>query len=184
MDFTPSKIIKSNIDKISRSSKNGCVAKKKVITNLVLLALEKIIDGYVAFEDFTNNPMLVGRDLKKSDLARALKRLRENGLVELIDDNQLSFRLTDSGRDRALWLKMKESDEKWDGIWRFVIWDVPEKRRVARDLLRYKLKQLGFLRFQKSVWACKKNCTKELRDFIRKTGIGDWVMVIESNNIS
>jgi len=172
------------IDKISRSSKNGYVVKKKVITNIILLALEKIVDGYVAFEDFAYNPLLVGRDLKKSDLARALKRLRENGFVELIDDEKMAFRLTDSGRDRALWLKMKESDQKWDGMWRFVIWDVPEKRRIARDLLRYKLKQLGFQRFQKSVWACKKNCTKELRDFIRKTGIEDWVMVIESNNIN
>ena len=158
--------------------------KRKVITNSILLALEKVVDGYVAFEDFAYNPMLVGRDLKKSDLALALKRLRENGFVELIDDNQLAFKLTDSGRDRAFWLKMKESNEKWDGKWRLVIWDVPEKRRITRDLLRYKLKQLGFQRFQKSVWACKKNCTKELRDFIKKTGIEDWVMVIESDNIN
>ena len=167
----------------SRSSKDDYMVKKKVVTNLVLLALEKTIDRYVAFEDFAYNPLLTGRDLKKSELALALKRLRENGFVELIDDNQLAFRLTDLGRDRALWLKMKETDEKWDGKWRFVIWDIPEKRRIARDLLRYKLKQFGFQCFQKSVWGCKKNCTKELRNFIKKTGIEDWVMVLESDNI-
>ncbi len=159
------------------------MVKKKVITNSILLALEKAIDGYVAFEDFAYNPLLVGRDLKKSELSLALKRLRENGFVELIDDREMVIRLTDSGRDKALWIKMKEMDEKWDGRWRLVIWDIPEKRRIARDLLRYKLKQLGFQRFQKSVWACKKNCTKQLRDFIKKMGIEDWVMVIESNNI-
>jgi len=159
------------------------MVKKKVITNSILLALEKAIDGYVAFEDFVYSPLLVGRDLKKSELSLALKRLRENGFVELIDDREMVIRLTDSGRDKALWIKMKEMDEKWDGRWRLVIWDIPEKRRIARDLLRYKLKQLGFQRFQKSVWACKKNCTKQLRDFIKKMGIEDWVMVIESNNI-
>ena len=159
------------------------MVKKKVITNSILLALEKAIDGYVAFEDFAYNALLVGRDLKKSELALALKRLRENGFVELIDDREMIIRLTDSGRDKALWIKMKEMDEKWDGKWRIVIWDVPEKRRIARDLLRYKLKQLGFKLFQKSVWGSKKNCTKELREFIKKVGIQDWVMVIESQNI-
>ncbi len=157
--------------------------KKKVVTNLLLLALEKAVDGYVAFDDFVHHPMLGGEYLKKSELSLALKRLRENGFVELIDDNQIAFRLTDSGKDRALWLKIKNVDEPWDGKWRLVIWDIPEKRRIARDLLRYKLKQLGFRCFQKSVWGCKKNCTKELRNFIRKVGIEDWVMVLESDNI-
>lgn len=158
-----------------------------MVTNLILLTLEKAIDGYVRFEDFAYHSYIYAkgydRPLKKSVLAQALKRLREGGLVELIDNKQLIYRLTDSGRDRALWEKMKISDSEWDGKWRLVIWDIPEKRRVARDLLRYKLKQLGFERFQKSVWACKKNCTKELRDFINRVGIEDWVMVLESDDI-
>ncbi len=174
------------IDKILRSSKNDFMAKKRIVTNALLLALEKAIDGYIRFEDFTTHYYRYHYgipELKKSELALALKRLRENGFVELVDDEEITFRLTDSGRDRALWLKMKNTNETWDGKWRVVIWDVPEKRRVARDLLRYKLKQLGFQCFQKSVWACKKNCTKELRDFIKKVGIEDWVMVLEASDI-
>jgi len=165
------------------------VGIKNSLTNLILLTLEKSVDGYVRFEHFTYNPHLYAyygwwdRPLKKSALALALKRLRENGLVELIDDEELTFRLTDNGRDKALWTRMKLIDEKWDGKWRIVIWDVPEKRRVARDLLRYKLKWLGFKQLQKSVWITKKNCTQALRDFIKKMGIKDWVMVIESDNM-
>lgn len=162
------------------------MVKKREITNFILFVLEKSVDGYVRFEDFANHHYRYrygAPELNKSSLSRALKRLREGGFVELINDDQLAFRLTDSGRDRALWEKIKMSNEPWDGKWRLVIWDIPEKRRIARDLLRYKLKQLGFQRFQKSVWACKKNCTKELRDFIKKVGIGDWVMVLESNDV-
>ena len=158
-------------------------SKKRFLTDFTLLVLEKSIDGYIRFEDFAYHPMMVGRDLKKSELSQAVKRLRENGLVELITDKELIFRLTDSGRDRALWKKMGLGEEKWDGKWRLVIWDIPEKRRAARDLLRYKLKQLGFKQWQQSVWASKVNCTKLLRDFIRKTGIEDWVMVVESENV-
>lgn len=161
--------------------------KKKQITNSILLVLEKAVDGMVDFNNFLNNPGPAGLGwhhyIKKSQVALAIKRLRENGLIDFISDDKLAVRLTDKGKDRALWLKMINTNEPWDGKWRIVIWDIPEKRRLARDLLRYKLKQLGFERLQKSVWVCKKNCTEELRNFIRKTGIGDWVMVIESNNI-
>lgn len=162
---------------------------KKSLTNFILLALEKSVDGYVRFEHFAYKPHLYAhygwwdRPLKKSALALALKRLRENGLVELIDDKELTIRLTDTGRDKALWTRMKLVDEPWDGKWRMVIWDIPEKRRVTRDLLRYKLKWLGFKQLQKSVWVTKKNCTQALRDFIKQIGIKDWVMVIESDNI-
>ncbi|MEK7617196.1 MAG: hypothetical protein AAB414_04010 [Patescibacteria group bacterium] len=157
--------------------------KKKLVTDSILFILEKSIDGYLAFDDFIHNPMLSRERLRKSELSRIMEALRKQGLVELLNDEELSFRLTDSGRDRALWKKMQIGDEKWDGKWRLVIWDVPEKRRAARDLLRYKLKQLGFKQWQQSVWASKVNCTKLLRDFIKKVGIADWVMVMESDNV-
>ncbi|OGE44351.1 hypothetical protein A3B45_03670 [Candidatus Daviesbacteria bacterium RIFCSPLOWO2_01_FULL_39_12] len=162
---------------------------KKSLTNFVLLTLEKSVDGYIRFEHFAYNPHLYAhygwwdRPLRKSALALTMKRLRENGLVELVDDKELIIRLTDSGRDKAIWTKMRLIDEPWDGKWRIVIWDIPEKRRVARDLLRYKLKWLGFKQLQKSVWITKKNCTQVLRDFIKKMGIKDWVVVIESDNV-
>lgn len=161
-------------------------SKRKTLTNLILLILEKSIEGYMRFENFTYHPYRYQYgypELKKADLAKALKRLRERGLIELIDDEELVFRLTDQGKDKALWQKIKESNEKWDGRWRLVVWDIPEKRRVARDLLRFKLKQLGFIRWQKSIWASKIDCTDILRKFIKEVGIEDWVMVIESDNI-
>lgn len=164
----------------------GTLSTKRSLTNLILLVLEKSVDSYVRFEDFTTHYYRYHYgipELKKSSLAQALRRLRENGLVELIADKELMVRLTDEGRDRAIWTKFQQDGEKWDKRWRLVIWDVPEKRRLARDLLRYKLKQLGFKQWQKSVWASKINCTDILRDFIKKVGIEDWVMVIESDNI-
>lgn len=163
--------------------------KRKSLSKFVLLMLEKSVDGFVRMEDFLYNPGFYAYGngweypLDKSSLATAFKRLRENGLIDFVDDQKLAFRLTDPGKDKALWIKMKEEDEKWDGKWRLVFWDIPEKRKSARDLLRFKLKQLGFAKWQKSVWATKKNCTKELRDFIKSVGIVDWVLVVESDNV-
>lgn len=161
--------------------------KSKSLSKLVLLVLEKTVDGCVRFEDFTQHYYRYRYGtpkLKKASLAQALKRLREGGFVELINNQELAFRLTDTGRNKALWEKMKLEDEKWDGKWRLVIWDIPEKRRNARDLLRHQLKQLGFQQLQKSVWASKKNCTAILREYIKKVGIDEWVKVVESDSIT
>lgn len=163
--------------------------RKKSLTNFVLLALEKSIDGYVRLENFLYNPGLYAYyggwnyPLKKSELSRVLKRLRENGLVELVEDNEILLRLTDRGKEKAVLAHLLLEDKKWDGKWRIVIFDIPEKRRVARDLLRAKLKGWGFILWQRSVWVTKKNCTKPLRDFIKQVGIKDWVIVIESDNV-
>lgn len=160
--------------------------KKKSLTNLILLALEKAVDGCVRFEDFTNHYYRYHYgypDLKQSSVSQALRRLRKGGLIELIDEKQLIYKLTDPGRDKTLWIKMKLDDEPWDGRWRIIIWDVPEKRRVTRDLLRYKLKWLGFKQLQKSIWITKTNCTQVLREFIKQIGIKDWVRVIEADNV-
>lgn len=162
---------------------------RKGWSSYVLLALEKTVDGYIRLEDFLYHPgyYTYGSGweypLHKAALAKALKRLRENGLVDFLDEKELVLRLTDEGRSQALWSKLKFDQEKWDGRWRLVIWDIPEKKRAARDLLRAKLKELGFKHWQKSVWATKKNCTKILRDFIKHIGIEDWVMIIESDNV-
>lgn len=163
--------------------------KKKSLSNLILLVLEKAVDGYVRFDNFINNPGYYvywnGWDypLNKSALSNAIRRLRENGLIDFIDDAQLVLRITDKGREKALVAKLLLDDSKWDGKWRIVIFDIPEKRRVARDIFRQKLKSWGFIPWQQSVWVTKKDCAKLLREFIKNIGIKDWVKVIESESV-
>ncbi|MEK7616459.1 MAG: CRISPR-associated endonuclease Cas2 [Patescibacteria group bacterium] len=160
---------------------------KKSLTNLILLVLEKTIDGYVRVDDFINNPKHYafgwGKPLKKAELAQALKRLRERGLIDFVDDEKLAYKLTDHGKQKAILETIGIEEREWDGKWRIVIFDVPEKRRGARNMLRDNLKKWGFTKWQQSVWATKKNCTQALRNFIKSVGIEDWVLVIESDNV-
>jgi|SRR3989344_4864949 len=157
--------------------------KKNSLGNLVLLALEKSVDGYMIFENFTYHPLWVERNIKKTALSLTLKRLRERGLIDFIDDNKLAIKLTDKGLEKAIFSKIMLDGSKWDGKWRVVMFDIPEKRRLARDLLRIRLKSWGFSQRQKSVWVSKKDCAKALRDYIKQVGIKDWVIVMESDNI-
>ena len=54
---------------------------------------------------------------------------------------------------------------RWDGYWRIVIFDIPEKRRRGREALRNKLKQLGFYQLQKSCFVHPFDCKSEI-DFV------------------
>ncbi len=42
----------------------------------------------------------------------------------------------------------------WDGKWRIISFDVPEKNHADRDRLRYLLRDSGFYQLQRSVWLC------------------------------
>jgi len=64
-------------------------------------------------------------------------------------------------------LKIKRP-KKWDGKWRVLIFDIAQLKKLYREALRGKLKELGFYQLQKSVWVCPFDCRAEveiLKDF-------------------
>lgn len=136
------------------------MSKKLSLTNAILLGLEKAIDGYVRLEDFAVNPGYYAygydRPLKKSSITKAIERLQNRGFIEKdINTNKVIFKLTEKGKDKAI--LMVDNQKDWDGKWRIVLFDIPEQKRTIRMLLRKKLKEWGFIQWQKSVWASKKN---------------------------
>jgi len=157
---------------------------KKKLRDAILLVLEKSVDGIVRIDDFRAHYYRYhygAPELNKSALAQALKRLREHGFIEKQKDGEkIIFKLTEAGRD---WLLKNKPDDQieWDGVWRLVIFDIPESYKRARNTLRRRLKDWGFSAWQKSVWASKKPLTTALRKLVKELGIDDWVLVIESS---
>jgi len=99
--------------------------------------------------------------------------LKKRGLIEYIKDENgvMTVKITDNGKK---YLKKFDIDNmilnkpnKWDGKWRLVMFDIPEKHKKAREALRYKLKELDFLRLQDSVWVTPYPCDDEIR-FLRE----------------
>lgn len=117
-------------------------------------------------------------EVKESYLSKSIKRFKERGLLEYEKnkEGETAVKLTNLGRD-ALGI-----EDKWDGKYRVVIWDIPEKKRRLRDLLRRKLKEWKFVAIQKSVWVSKRSVTKQLRDLILELEMEKWVAVIESTD--
>jgi DNA-binding transcriptional regulator PaaX len=87
-----------------------------------------------------------------------LSQLREDGLVSFEERGGLRYaRITNAGRNAlmvrgnllAQWI---QKPKRWDGRWRVVIFDIPERRRKTRDTLRRMMRSFGFYRLQDSVW--------------------------------
>lgn len=153
---------------------------------MILLTLEKSIDGYVRLEDYLYNTWAYtygyDRPLKKAALAEAFRRLREKGFIEsTVNGEEVIYKLSAFGKD---FLEFNSFNEKnWDGKWRIVIFDIPESKSNVRRLLRYRLKEWGFVPWQKSVWATKQDVTEKLKGLIKELKINNWVALIESENV-
>lgn len=103
---------------------------------------------------------LLCRDKNKSTYRSCIFRLYTKKLIRKDYNNIIT--LTDKGLGYALpafievescLYRLQNSNKKWDGSWRIVLFDIPENKRRYRDYLRKILKEVGFHEFQKSIWA-------------------------------
>lgn len=98
-----------------------------------------------------------GRLTSSYAITRALKNLREIGLIEQISSPQNEYaRLTKLGRKKMHSLELDSSttlvNTSWDGFWRVILVDLPEDRKSERESLRYLLKKAGFVCLKNSAW--------------------------------
>jgi len=103
---------------------------------------------------------------------RRLESMVRKGLLARVKKGSgFGYDLTSKGENTAEQIIIGElSVEKpwrWDGRWRLLTFDIPEKRKSARDELRSVLQTIGFVQVQKSVWAYPYDC-RDAIELIRK----------------
>lgn len=52
---------------------------------------------------------------------------------------------------------------KWDGKWRVILFDVPEKLKKVRNAIRFHLNDIGLIEYQKSVYISPYPCEREVK---------------------
>jgi hypothetical protein len=72
---------------------------------------------------------------------------------------------------------------KWDGVWRVVVFDIPEEKRSARNLFRTKLKDLGLEMIQKSVFCHPHDCMKEIIFLAKVYNLEKYITYMEVSSI-
>ncbi|HVZ11844.1 MAG TPA: hypothetical protein VG965_02335 [Patescibacteria group bacterium] len=155
---------------------------KGSIANALLFALEKSAEGLIILDSFSySSQMRSIRGLpahKDPTILETIRRLRRRGFIEreTNQDGKVILRLTEIGRDYL------GHEEEWDGVFRIVIWDVPESKRRIRNLFRRRLREWDFKIWQKSVWISKRNVTNQMRNLIAELEMGKYIAIIESND--
>lgn len=72
---------------------------------------------------------------------------------------------------------------KWDGTWYLVSFDIPEKFRKKRDILRENLKVLGFGRLQDSLWISPYNFLGDVQKIIKENFLTPYIILAISNKV-
>ncbi|MEI7513135.1 MAG: CRISPR-associated endonuclease Cas2 [bacterium] len=123
---------------------------------------------------------------KKEIIDSTTSRLIRKGYLKRNEDGYL--RLTKKGREK---LDEQTSNDyvfeipkKWDKKWRVVTFDIPEKRKTARDRLRRALISIGFCRMQNSVWIFPYDC-EDLTILLKaEFKMGDEVIYFETGKFA
>jgi DNA-binding transcriptional regulator PaaX len=114
------------------------------------------------------------------DFYNTLYRLTEQGYVE---------RKTQSG-DMCMWVTeegqklLKRSQPKRDGVWKLVVFDIPEKHKYVRTVLRAKLKALYFKKWQNSIWVSPYALDEEIEQELQELAKKFFVRLIKTTDIN
>lgn len=180
-------------EKIYQKVKEGGVAATKIILTLLLITGVFAV-GAVApnvFSAFGRHKRRMYRQFfQEEELKKRLQYLQAKNYIRYVEkeDGIAEVSLTEFGSQKAVKevfgsLKMI-IPKSWDGIWRIVVFDIPNKHKWSRDGLRTKLQALGFYQMQKSVFVYPYPCLEEIRFLSAIYTIGDnEIRYIETNTI-
>lgn len=141
--------------------------KREKIT-LVKEILLETLDTAIEINKLITRPSLWGKDYPKrhkQSIYNTVFRLKNEGYLEEVEElGKIRYQATLKGRAKIL--SYIKQDNKWDGKWRIVIFDIPEKKKKMRNYFRLKLQEIGFRKLQESVWVCPYNIANIVEEII------------------
>ena len=143
----------------------------KSLTAKVLIFLGQLADEAAAYSTRSVLARMFCQGwYRKSTFQDSICQLLAAGQIERrIEKGEVFYQLTSRGwegfKEKVSFWKLAE--KPWDGFWRLVIFDITEERRIKRDRLRKKLKELGFAQWQRSVYLTPHSFEKEMREFLK-----------------
>ncbi len=130
------------------------------------------------------------RRIDQNYLWRIISEFHRDRLVNYQedDDGEITMTLSEHGRKQILRFELDQlvikPPARWDKKWRLVIFDIPEKIKLAREALRDKLKDLGFFELQRSVWVFPYSCHDEINFIVEVFDIRQHVRLVEAEYIT
>ncbi len=139
----------------------------------------------VAFSRDSLSRKLMRMDIgyRACEVNQSFRRLEKSGFIKRSSKNGEEYKLTPKGHLRIDYLKydtlsFNPKGKPWDKLWRIIVFDIPEKKRNARDLLRRKIKEWECTKLQNSVFITPYPCDGELDELIQILDVQAYVHVM------
>ncbi|MBN2197631.1 hypothetical protein JW698_00300 [Candidatus Wolfebacteria bacterium] len=164
--------------KIKKKTAKEKIKELPEISNAMnsVLLLELAEKNCLTLQDF-----LETKNFKENSVRTTLWRLQKKRLIK---KEEKSFQLTALGKEVVKALKDNMSVEKeWDGKWRIIMFDIPEKKRQHRNWLRFELYSLDYKLIQKSVFMGQQPIDDDINQEINDRGINDFIRFITVGDI-
>ena len=154
------------------------------------LALGGLIVSSFALPNLPQIFNLFGVDSSKDrfKVRRSINKLQKKKLVVIYEKDGMDVvEITKEGEKKILKYKLEEMKilrpKKWDGKWRIIIFDIPEKFKKARNALSKKISDMEIYPLQKSVFVCPFSCRDEI-DFIGEFfNVRKYIYYIEADKV-
>lgn len=121
--------------------------------------------------------------IERGLFSKRLNSLKRSGLIEYVGDGYVTLTVTGTEKVNFYRLENLSITKKKDGQWRIVIFDIPEKKKYIRKILRDKLIEFDFYQLQKSVYVTPFICEKEIAELARILEIRENVDVIKASEL-
>lgn len=126
---------------------------------------------------------------ERDKIRRAIDRLENKKCVKKYKKEGIDIiEITENGRKEVLKYKLDEikikEQKRWDGTWRMIMFDIPEKHKTARDGLTLKLIKMGCAPIQKSVFVTPYECEKEIKFIGEYFNVSKYIIFLETYKIN
>lgn len=131
---------------------------------------------------------IIERHSERRRLAKAIQSIRKRRYARITKLNGvLVLEITREGKRALLPFATDQlrilPPPTWDKKWRVILFDIPETQRVGRDVLRKRLRDLGFYALQRSAFVLPYPCFDQLDILIRSLHITPYVTFFETDSL-
>jgi len=117
-------------------------------------------------------------------LQKLIKNLKNKNIIYLGGEK---IKLTKQGKKLLKEIYLSEIEiiktKKWDGIWRLVSYDIPEKYKKSRNLFRLILERNNFYKIQESLWVNPYECKEEIAVLANDISITPYIIVLSTDHL-
>lgn len=120
------------------------------------------------------------KELGKREFGKLIYYLKGKNLIRIKSlEGKQAVMITQNGLSQILKasFKLEVRKKRKDGKWIMIAYDIPEKHKKARILLRSILANLGYKMFQQSIWVCPYDVSNKTEKLLQMYDLDRYVKI-------